>query len=1231
MIDLWGFYMSICFKKICPLFIFLLFMIIIIPQAFASDINDTEIISDDVGVNKLVESVEVNDEQVDNVNDKEAIENVADEETLSSPDGDENESSVISSNVDEIYVSENGNDKNNGSYSAPFATIYRAVNVAKDTGVSDICILEGYYKESGIDIDTSVNIRGMGNVIIDAEKKDRIFKIEGEYEVEMSGLTLINGYAPTDAVTEDIHEIVYHADGGAIDILEAYVTLINMTFINNTAEDFGGAINVEGRYCYIKNSRFYSNYAGVFGGAIDIEADNATVDNCIFIANEASNGAAIGCIANACNFTNSIFENNSASDTGGAIFIENGDLSWEGTNAHLIENNKFINNEAVQQGGAIEVENQQMTSSADWTLIQKNEFINNSAYNGGAISAYYGDAGIKNNLFINNTAGYGGAIAAISTTDSPYVIIGGLYLKNNTIINCTAEENGNAIFNMGYYGTALNITFIEGKTVYSNDGKAVILNVTVFDDVGNPISGSPLDFTVGGKATINPASDLIEGVGSVRFVPRENGTFIVSGIYGSEYNMEHLYNVVTGKIVVDNAVPDYFGTIYVSAAEGDDDNTGAEGSPVKTFNQAFVLATRTGGSFDIVIYEGTYSAYGYYLEQSFNVTGIGNPILDAKNQGNVFSLNGQINDEFHITGITFKNGVASTSKHAGMYEGGLIFFKGGKLYLENDTFMSSSAKDYGGAVHINKGFDYNGGGSYAAFAYINNCTFKNNLADYFGGAISLYDCDVVVTNSNFISNKAKKGGAISILNGMGNLTVINSSFENNFASDMGGALEIEALNTYNTRYFANIYNSTFKSNTANYGGAIVAGDADIDYCTFIKNIANNYGGAIFGNETFLGEAIINQTIVKNCIFDSNVAEKGLDYFGTSILVNNNFWGNNFKSLSELINSDKIYFIPTNKELSWVNLEIVGLEDIEIGQYQYQIRFVSNDGSNLTDYLPEYTVKLSNVIVNNTLDVNEAIISNNVAVLNYNASEISNDVLSVLNINDNVLIANKLINIINQTQPAGNDSTNSSDVQDNSSTKPDGKSPVTFTKKATKLTVPNKKFLVTSKSKKVTVRLTDASGKALSNKKITYSINGITKTVKTNSKGQAVIKLSLKVKTYKLTVKFTGDGLYKGTAKTAKIKVIKEKTKLKVPKKTYKKSSKSKKIIITLKSASGKAISKKKVTFKLNGKKYAAKTNKKGKAVVKVKLTTKKTYKFKVKFAGDNKYRAIAKKSSIKIK
>ena len=278
--------MKICFNKALPFFLLIL-VIFVMPQVFAQDMDNvtdisSQIMSDDV--------------DIDLTNNEDRVAASEDES--------------YSSSSDAIYVSTDGNDKNDGSESAPFATIYRAVNVALDSGKTDIYILEGNYKENSIPIETSVNIIGVGNVIIDAEKTDRIFKIDGEYEVTLSNLTLINGVAPVDGVSEDIHEIVYYGAGGAISIVTAYVKMNYMTFINNTASDFGGAVNVEAPNCEIKNSIFMNNYADVFGGAIDFEDNNCTIDNCTFIYNEAGNGGAVGCIASACSIVNSYFENN---------------------------------------------------------------------------------------------------------------------------------------------------------------------------------------------------------------------------------------------------------------------------------------------------------------------------------------------------------------------------------------------------------------------------------------------------------------------------------------------------------------------------------------------------------------------------------------------------------------------------------------------------------------------------------------------------------------------------------------------------------------------------------------------------------------------------------------------------------------------------------------------------------------------------------------------------------
>lgn len=1001
-----------------------------------------------------------------------------------------------------VYVSSEGDDLNSGNSTAPVKSISKAIEICKNTGMEEIYILEGIYYEDSINIDISVNIRGLGNVIIDAQENGRIFRITGENLVELSGMSLINGYAPTDGISVDIHEVTYYAAGGAIYIESVYVTMENMMFMNNYAEEFGGALNVEAPYFKMYNCTFINNEAGIYGGAIDIEDVNGTIDSCYFIENSASNGAAVGWIGDNALLINSHFENNFATDTGGAVFIQN-TVNSEG---NLIENCTFINNEAPQQGGAIEVENENMQMS-EYTIIRYCQFINNTAYNGGAISAYYGDTASISNLFVNNTAGYGGAIATIGTK-SYFNYVGSLFLRNNTIINCAAEENGHAIFNMGIIESWLNITFIDGKHITIKDGKAVDLTVSVFDDMGNPISGSPLDFIVGDKTTINPANDLINGYGSVHFVPRENGTFTVSGIYGSAWFMSERYSVTNGTITIDNAIPDYFGTIYVSAEKGDDDNTGSETSPVKTFNQAFILATRIGGSYNIIVNKGTYDVSKYTVYQSFNVTGIDNPIFDGKNDGTIFSLYGEKYDEFHITGITFINGVASPSAHAGMNDGGAIFFKGGNLFLENDTFSSCSANDYGGAVHINKGLNIYSGEMCAAYAYIKNCVFKNNVAKYYGGAISLYESDVFVINSTFTSNSAKKGGAIHILEGMANLTVINSSFDKNAVSDTGGALNVEALDSYNTRYYADIINSSFIKNTAVSGGAIYGSDNNITDSRFINNTASNYGGAIVFTDT--------QSIVKHSIFKDNNALKGKAYCGNSTLIEDNYWGSAFGSENEFKNSDIVNVNNTN----------------------YAPKSWSNSG-NFTE-----------------------------------------------------------------------------------------KEEVSAVKKSTNLKASDKTILITAKSKTLSSTLKDIDGNALSDKKVVFIINKKTFYAFTNSNGVATVKLTLnQVGTYDVTILFDEDDKYTKSSTKAKVKVIKEKTKLTVSKK----STKSKKITIKLKSKSGKLLSNKKITLKIKGKTYKAKTNKKGKATIKVKISKKKTYKAKVTFKGDAQYQKVTKTLKVKIR
>ncbi len=191
---------------------------------------------------------------------------------------------------------------------------------------------------------------------------------------------------------------------------------------------------------------------------------------------------------------------------------------------------------------------------------------------------------------------------------------------------------------------------------------------------------------------------------------------------------------------------------------------------------------------------------------------------------------------------------------------------------------------------------------------------------------------------------------------------------------------------------------------------------------------------------------------------------------------------------------------------------------------------------------------------------------------------------------------------------------------------------TIVAKGMKTTTVNTKINGKKAGKNYSITLKDSNGKVLAGKEVLISFNGKIYKCTTNDKGVATIKVALAKKgTYPVVVSFLGDEKYNGSFVVAKIKVNPQKVKLTVAKKKYKVKSKKKYLVATLKSSNKKAIKGKKLVFIVNKKKYTAKTNKKGVAKVKVKLSKKKTYKFKVKFLGDSTFKKISKKGKVKIK
>ena len=132
-----------------------------------------------------------------------------------------------------------------------------------------------------------------------------------------------------------------------------------------------------------------------------------------------------------------------------------------------------------------------------------------------------------------------------------------------------------------------------------------------------------------------------------------------------------------------------------------------------------------------------------------------------------------------------------------------------------------------------------------------------------------------------------------------------------------------------------------------------------------------------------------------------------------------------------------------------------------------------------------------------------------------------------------------------------------------------------------------------------VRAYGDGGKVVAGVYVTFKVNGKTYKVKTDKNGYAKISVSLNPKQYTVTAVFNG------TKVSNKITVKPVLT----TKITSNKKTKMTKFTAKLVNTKGKALKGKKITFKIKGKKYKAKTNNKGIAHLNIRLTLKKgTYK-----------------------
>ena len=216
---------------------------------------------------------------------------------------------------------------------------------------------------------TGVTIAGAGATatLLDGGNDSRLLEASGG-SVSLTDLTLTHGF-------------VEEAGGGAVFAAATHLSLDAVTVADNVATGDGGAIGMVGGSLTITDSVVSANF-GQTGGAIFVASAEVAVTNTTFDGNGASwsGGAMFVSFPESFSVTASTFTGNAATRDGGALGLEAvGDNGVMGS----ISGSTFSGNDAAGLGGAVFVRTASTVLSVGLT-INASTFDANSADAGGS-------------------------------------------------------------------------------------------------------------------------------------------------------------------------------------------------------------------------------------------------------------------------------------------------------------------------------------------------------------------------------------------------------------------------------------------------------------------------------------------------------------------------------------------------------------------------------------------------------------------------------------------------------------------------------------------------------------------------------------------------------------------------------------------------------------------------------------------------------------------------------
>ena len=565
-------------------------------------------------------------------------------------------------------------------------------------------------------------------------------------------------------------------------------------------------------------------------------------------------------------------------------------------NANVVLKNIVFCNARGNNGSAISL------SSSENVEIINCQFINNSALNGGAIyvasadtSSISSNFNIVGSTFINNRAINGGAVYVSGTLK---------YISSSIFKHNFATNDGGSIYSDS--GGRIDGNIFEHETA-GHDGGAIYLNSIIDSSLVDPSILEDLGLfnnrmaycsagNDGGAGFFNATHGAIRNLTVNSNVANRNGGAIVwlcsnsSIVDTTVFNNTATYGDGGGIYLYPPKLSSVYDAAIIMMYSNFTYNTAGNSGG----------ALYCGGLFSVILnstfaHDKAYDGAGIYLDVG---AAINHCIFDGENainDGGAIYLNASntiisgfspymqlIIDNVGVRHSVISNCIAG-------HDGGAGYVFGNRGVVENLTMINNTAGHDGGAGYV-----------VGNYGQLFDSLFINNTAANDGGALLWEGVNGTIKNITVVNNKATNNGggiALDAASSQGTTSISNSSFKANTA-DYGGAI-------YCANMFTNILDSNFAHDEAYYGGGIY-----LDYGAYIHNStlfnesAVYDGGGIYLNSsnTKLDSSILQQLLLDNKVgvIDSFILnctagrDGGAGYvYGDYGIVNNLTMINNF--------------------------------------------------------------------------------------------------------------------------------------------------------------------------------------------------------------------------------------------------------------------------------------------------------------------------------------------------